>query len=289
MRASAITTILVFCLGTSFAAKETEYAPFDDPIYNLASSSLTNSTTESDGLQPVGLFRRQQGSCPSGYNACTNQNAAELCCKTDTICSTDEVANVACCPTNAACTGTINPGTQTGSVGSTTSSESSSDFLVPVSTTSGETAQATAQATGGSGGGNTISNEFYGGFVALPTSFPNAQDCSSAISSCTSEFQKCTAALGGNQNGVTITGNGASVSIQGATTNLGPSATSICQSLSSEACRGSQLANCNGGSTTNTGGAASLANSPNAAPTPCVPVGYGMGLGVAIEVMRQVL
>jgi hypothetical protein len=284
MRASAITSILVFCLGLTSATTEIEYAPFGNPNYDLTSSSLTNSTAESDDPPPLELFRRQQGSCPASYNGCTEQNAAGACCKVDTVCSMDDVGHVACCPTSAVCTGTINVGTQSGSVGSTTSS----GFLAPVSTTSSGTAQATVQETGG---GTTISNEFYNGFVVLPTSFPNAQDCSSAISSCTSEFQKCTAALGGNQNGVTITGNGASVTVQGATTNLGPSATSICQSLSSKACRGSQLANCNGG--TATGGAGSLANVPNAAPTPVVPVGFGLALGVGaavgVRVMRQVL
>src|SRR5271156_2113556 len=51
------------------------------------------------------LAKRQ--SCPANYDSCAGLGYGGLCCASDTNCAFDAIGNVACCPFNAVCTGTI--------------------------------------------------------------------------------------------------------------------------------------------------------------------------------------
>ena len=80
-------------------------------------------------------------------------------------------------------------------------------------------------------------------WAIIPTSFPNQGVCSSYYTSCSTEYGKCTAKLGGGVNGVTIdAGNGAGVTVQGATATA--DAARVCQSISAQACFGLPLTYC---------------------------------------------
>ncbi|KAI9790258.1 MAG: hypothetical protein M1816_005283 [Peltula sp. TS41687] len=245
--------------------------------------------------QPVGLQKRQN-SCPSNYNPCSSLNAGfssgSVCCASGTDCQLDQAGHVACCPRGASCTGTISVGTASSSTGAgggntaggfivggagggpttsgsglaAASSTTTNNFLAPATTTSITQQGFTPGAP---------SNAYFG-FIPIATPFPNQQVCSSAYSSCQTEFQKCTATLGGGgvgANGVSISVGG--VTINGPVTLLAPSAASICQSLSTQACLGLQLSNCNG-LARGSGNAAAM-------PTPWPPV-YGVGVGVGLIV-----
>lgn len=236
-----------------------------------------NDTIAEGGLE---LVRRQQTGCASGYAACANLNAPGLCCRTNQVCSADQANHVACCPINAACTGTIAPvGGITASVASTTSN------AFPSSTTSGpsiitSTASPSFVQTGGTGNvRSTVPNQFYP-FVAIPTTYTNAAACSSAYSSCQSEATSCANALANGVQGVTISAPNGGATIT-AIASLGPqSASSICLSLSSQACSGLVVEACQtyGSGGGNTGGARNL----------CGNI-YGVGAGVAVGIAGQLL
>jgi hypothetical protein len=203
---------------------------------------------------PAALQRRQQNNnCPSNYGACVALNAAGVCCTAGTDCQLDQAGNVACCPRGASCTGTIDIG------GATRTGVATNAFIVPATTTgvapvpASTTTTTTAAINSALTLGVTNNNNQYYGFVAIATPFSNPQLCSSAFASCQTEYNKCTAALGGLGaggvtgvvNGVTVTGVGGGITFNGATATLNlAAATSVCQSLSAQACRGLQLANC---------------------------------------------
>ncbi|EKV12816.1 hypothetical protein PDIG_40860 [Penicillium digitatum PHI26] len=80
-------------------------------------------------------------------------------------------------------------------------------------------------------------------FVVVPTAFNNAEACSSYYSVCQSEYTQCTGVLMGRY-GVTIAGAGGGVTVEAIT--AASQATSICSSLSAEACHGINLGYCSG-------------------------------------------
>lgn len=285
------TLALVF-LSTTFPAPglSTSLSPFVAPV----SEEVWN-------LQVIGLQKRQNA-CPSNYNPCSSLNAGfnagSVCCASGTECQLDQAGHVACCPRGASCTGTISVGTATSSTGNTggfivgggggstsgpgsglslggasSTTTTTNNFLAPATTTTSSGVISQQGFTGASGPSNA-----YFGFIPIATPFPNQQVCSSAFSSCQTEFQKCTVALGGG--GGAIGTNGVSISIGGISIN-GPvtlgasaaSAASVCQSLSTQACQGLQLSSCNGVSRGS--------NNAAAMPTPWPPV-YGVGVGVGV-------
>lgn len=287
------------CLPSATASNDFSpfYPPFLDDSYLLLG----------DHDQSLELVKRQ--TCPSGFSNCAAQGNGGACCSSGTTCTTDGGGRVACCPTNAACTGTINAGTGSGSLvtltqGGTTSS--SSLFLVPAtasgSTSGSITASPTASSStsgglvfpttttaasiaGGFGGGSTVPNAPYP-FVFIPTSYANAQACSSAFTQCQSQFTSCTASLGG-ANGVTVSGGGAGTTVAGATAT--GSASAICSSLSQTACYGLQLSNCQAYGTngetvgaSTSGGNSFVVTTRNAAPTRCPGNYYEIGVGFAV-------
>ena len=184
------------------------------PVLTLPfASPLTSAFPKLD------LFRRDN--CPLLYAQCDNVGASQACCYQTATCTTDGNHNVACCNFGAYCTGTLGGGSVTG--------------------TGGFGGFGSATAT--SFTGPTVSGVAYP-WVIIPTSFPNQGVCSSYYTSCSTEYGKCTAALGGGAvNGVTVNaGNGAGITVQGATATA--AAASVCSGIQAAACHGLPLSYC---------------------------------------------
>ncbi|KAJ5679398.1 hypothetical protein N7462_007642 [Penicillium macrosclerotiorum] len=219
MRASWWIGIGAAFLSSPVASIET--APFS-PAHNAAGKRA---------FEVLQLLKRADNNCPSGYNACTKLGHSDVCCTQGTNCSRDSANNIACCPTGASCTGSLT-GTSTGST-----SETGSSFQFPqgatATTTDSESTTATIT-------GSTVSGAYP--FIYVPTTFSNAATCSSYYSLCQSEYTQCTAALMGRY-GVTVNGGAAGgVTVEAVTATS--QATSICSSLSAEACHGLRLSYC---------------------------------------------
>lgn len=104
--------------------------------------------------------------------------------------------------------------------------------------------------------------------------------CSSAYSSCQTDVSSCTAALAGGIHGVTISGPNGGVTVSEITATLDPTAASqVCQSLSSQACYGLQVAAC---------AAFGTGTANNAGRNRCGHL-YGIGAGVAIGMAGEML
>ncbi|KAL4860410.1 hypothetical protein BDV12DRAFT_209512 [Aspergillus spectabilis] len=188
-----------------------EPLPFDSPV---TASPETNKRAY-DILQ---LLKRD-GNCPGGYSPCDNLDNAGVCCRTDSICTSDEANHIACCPSGASCTGTL-----TGS--------SSGGFQFPSATPTDDDDEPT----------NTLSGSTLDGaypFLVVPTSFSDADVCSSYYDRCESDYTRCITHLGGGY-GVTVTGGGADFTQTGGATG----AVATCSSLSQEACHGLNLGVC---------------------------------------------
>ncbi|KAK8215960.1 hypothetical protein IWZ01DRAFT_538924 [Phyllosticta capitalensis] len=119
--------------------------------------ATTPAPTDAPRIYTPGLLQKRAGTtCPTSYSACAALGAPGLCCRRNTNCALDQAGHVACCPVNAACTGTIRGSTVAGgySVSTTTLGVSATSSLVQVTTT-----------------------DSTGGFVAVGTTFvatPNA-------------------------------------------------------------------------------------------------------------------
>jgi hypothetical protein len=90
-----------------------------------------------------------------------------------------------------------------------------------------------------------VTNPYFS-FPYAETSFDDSRACSSAVSACSRNYQVCVQNLeGGGGFGVTIEvpGDGGTT-VGGGGSSLGASATSVCSSLSSEACSGVDPTQC---------------------------------------------
>ncbi|OCL15337.1 hypothetical protein AOQ84DRAFT_307415 [Glonium stellatum] len=120
---NALISILVLLI-TVASATPNLFAPFLE-------AQLEETLTEGNDTAPRNeLVKRQSNGCVSGYDSCANLGAAGLCCRSDSVCSADAAGHVACCPLNAACTGTIG-----GGVGATPTTTSSIPFVLAGTTT----------------------------------------------------------------------------------------------------------------------------------------------------------
>jgi hypothetical protein len=267
-------TALLFSLLPipSILASNAGYSPFTSPLFGLSDEAL--------------LVKRQN--CQSGYNQCANLGANEACCPPDTNCELDQAGHVACCPISAACTGTVNV-TITGSqTGPSTGGSSNTDFILGGTTSSTTTFQAPGSLTTGvEGGGSTVPNTQYP-FIYIPTSYANADLCLTAYSQCQAQSTACLTSLAG-VNGVTVSGLGFGITVEGASVTVLSSASSVCSSLSQEACYGIQENVCNnfgGGVATATDATASVVQQ-NAVPrrTACPGMVYAAGAGAVAGAM----
>lgn len=234
------------------------------------------------------LFKRQ--GCPGGFTNCGALGNSGACCPTNQVCARDSAGNVACCPVRALCTGTIRgtaPGTGVGSstgaviVGGSTGT-SAVTLSSSVTATSGFLFPSATTTPAPSFTGSTVPGAVFP-FVFIPTTFANAAECSSYATSCSNQYQSCLAALGGGVNGVTVSGANVGITVQGASTTVA-SASSVCSSLSQQACYGLQTGICpQYGGSTGTGAAAGTGGftvASGAARAPgCPGIMYAVGAG----------
>ena len=167
------------------------FLPFHNALdaHQDAISGNEANFTRSDAEQELDLAKRQNAGsgCPSQYSSCQNLGAPQLCCADNAVCSADSAGYVACCPSGAACTGTITgvitsgtvpPGgssVQTGSAlaGTTTAAHGTS------STSNGMVMASNTATTTTSNGGFIISGTST---VAVPASAPRGMEVVSICS-----------------------------------------------------------------------------------------------------------
>jgi hypothetical protein len=264
MRNVFATSFLLFAIATAVPELITG---FIEPLPETFAQ--TNATLEG-GVELELVKRQQQSGCASGYAACAQLDPG-LCCRNTEVCARDGANNVACCPMNARCTGTIIPNpAQTVSL----SSLPSSNIASPTTTSPTQTGSFVQSGTGSR---SMVPNQYYP-FAFIPTTYTNAAACSSAYTSCQTEAASCTSALANGLPGVTISGPNGGATIT-AIASLGQvSASQICSSLSATACSGLAVAACSAFGSGNGG----------AAMTRCGNM-YGVGAGVALGIAGQLL
>lgn len=197
---------LIFLFFSSTFVRATDYLPFS-PALPLQ--------------QSFGDIFRRDSKCAVSCGSM----GANMCCGKKSVCALDQAGNVACCPFNAACTGSV----AAGPAQATTAAAG-------VAPTPGA---AISHAISGT---STISNQYYP-FPVLPTPFANEAVCSTAYSVCQAESAKCTGYVEGGGYGVTIMGQNGQITQQAAGMPAA-SAESICASLSKEACHNLQPSQC---------------------------------------------
>ena len=118
--------------------------------------SSTNTDTQPEPEHDL-LKRQFDNSCPDNFNSCGNLGAPGLCCAEAARCAADDAGNVACCPSGAACSGTIGGVITQGTVNSMGSvigggggggTASTTSFVVAGSTTGQGLVPASTQQTG---------------------------------------------------------------------------------------------------------------------------------------------
>ncbi|KAF2748150.1 hypothetical protein M011DRAFT_442532 [Sporormia fimetaria CBS 119925] len=250
-------------------------ADFIPPL--LEDVAQNNETLLEDSLE---LLKRQNGNCASGYSPCINLNAPGLCCRSTEVCSRDAAQNIACCPRNAACTGSISI---SAILPSLTSLEPST-IVVPPTLSSTPTVviittepTSFAQPTTGNPSRSMVPNSFYP-FPAIPTTYTDAAACSQAYTSCQLDAASCTSALANGVPGVTVSGPNGGATITPIASLGQQSAAQVCASLSSRACSGLVVEAC------------ARFGGTGAARTRCPgEVMYGVGAGIAVGIAGQLL
>ncbi|KAJ5206009.1 hypothetical protein N7491_003369 [Penicillium cf. griseofulvum] len=252
MRASGWIWIAATFLASTVHSTET--APFTE---------AEEATPNKRAFEILRILRRADNNCPGGFTPCTELGNANACCKHGTNCSRDDANNIACCASGASCTGSLT-GTKTTGTGT--------GFMFP----SGASATPTSEGRAGSVTGSTLDGAYP--FIVVPTAFKDGETCSSYYSLCRSEYTQCTGALMGRY-GVTIGGAGEGKTVQAVT--AASQATSICSSLSADACHGINLGYC-GSVATQTGNAGESEN--DASPVRMSSLHdlvFGLAIGVA--------
>ncbi|KAF2632344.1 hypothetical protein BU25DRAFT_331514 [Macroventuria anomochaeta] len=242
------------------------FEPALEQLEQLPTSN--NDTTPVDSIAELLKRQNNNNNCATNYYACTNLNAAGLCCPRTAVCSADRNNVIACCPQGAACTGTLGASV-TGAVTASTTVP-----FATASTTSGPFVQATTANAGS--GTSTVSNAFYP-FPYIATTYTNAAACSSAYTRCQSDAASCTNALMGGAQGVTVSAPNGGATITAVPSLGAASASQVCSSLSSQACYGLQVEACQ-----------AFDGSGNAAATKGCG-GIVVGMGVALGVVGQLL
>jgi hypothetical protein len=254
-------------------ASSPDYSPFSNPLFGLPEDAL--------------LVKRQ--GCQAGLDSCSGLGANNICCPSETTCTLDQAGQVACCSVGVACTGTID-----GSFTESTASLSTTGGAVGGTTT---TTGGVVSITGVGGGGSTVPNSYYP-FIYAPTSFPDADQCSSAFTSCQAASTACFTSLAG-ANGVTVGGvDGGGITVQGVSGTILSAASSICSSLSSVGCSNlQQVSQCtifgsgSGVTPTTTAGTGGIIQIGNHGPrqTACPGMLYAAGAGAVIGAIGGVI
>lgn len=121
----------------------------------------------------------------------------------------------------------------------------------------------------------------YFSFPYAATTFGNSASCASAVKACSSNYNACVTGLRGSGGyGVTIdVPGGGGTTVGGIAGNLGPSATSICSSLSSQACSKLEATKCE---SFGNGSGASIAR-PHRSPVLALVAALGLTLPLLAE------
>jgi hypothetical protein len=128
---------------------------------------------------------------------------------------------------------------QTGTVGGVATA--TGGFGTPTTTTAITTAITTATTTAPV---SILTNPYFP-FPIIATSYPNSASCNVAYEACQTNYAACTVNLQGGGFGVTVVAPQGGVTVSPTAQNLGEaSATSICSSLSQQACYGIVSENC---------------------------------------------
>jgi len=145
-----------------------------DPI-----NSPTHTHTQPASLTSSPINKRSGTSCPTRYAACSGLGAPGLCCAATAVCSADAAGHVACCPTGAACSGTIGSIITAGTLGGSPASA-----VAPQSTSTGAGAGLLGGASTGSGGSSTAGGQQTSGAgLVLASSTAGGGSATSAMGS----------------------------------------------------------------------------------------------------------
>ncbi|KAF2088971.1 hypothetical protein K490DRAFT_64187 [Saccharata proteae CBS 121410] len=150
---TATTLLLALLTLSAHASPQQSLSPFVPglnllehfPQHALLSAIDANANaTTTPPPTPTGpnLHKRTGTTCPTSYSACSALGAPGLCCKRNTNCAVDQAGHVACCPKNAACTGTIGGASVTASA---SYGESTSTYLGGGTTTTDTDGASTTQ------------------------------------------------------------------------------------------------------------------------------------------------
>ncbi|KAL2067039.1 hypothetical protein VTL71DRAFT_1463 [Oculimacula yallundae] len=264
-------------------------APFYEP-YVETTVLLSNDTLSPPPPNVQNELLKRDGNCPVNFNSCSafRDSAAGACCQVGSFCTTDKAKNIACCPTGATCTGSLNVATATttglgGGGGGV--------FGGTATTTTNPITSAPTITNAPAGPVSYVQNGFFP-FPYIPTTYANSALCNSAFQACQTNYAACTAALdgsigAGNGFGVTIVAPNGGITASPTIQSLGvASATSICSSLSAQGCYQIQSDNCaqfgTGTEVNFVPGTTGNAAAPRATGG-CLAVGVlaGVGLGIA--------
>lgn len=145
---------LLSLVGTIHALVTFTHASLFSPFvsaFDSFSSISTNQTSEEHEF-----LKRQatSTSCPTSFNSCAGLGAPQLCCASSQVCSADYAGHVACCPTGAACTGTISSVVTTVTTAGVivTTEYDSAGLLVTTTITSGQSSTTSTTTTSGVAG-----------------------------------------------------------------------------------------------------------------------------------------
>lgn len=139
---SRLTAFLCVLLIAISAVHASVFSPFLSAFDSF--SQIASNETSHDLL-------KRDSSCPTGYDTCSNLGAPGLCCAKNAVCSADSAGYVACCPTGAACTGTISSIITGGTI-------AAGGSVVATSTTSGLATTTAGTTTTTSGGGLVLAS-----------------------------------------------------------------------------------------------------------------------------------
>ena len=102
--------MLKLCLPAVFGALllmlSPAHASFFSPFLSVL-DSLSQQTVSNQTFHELAKRAVDPTSCPTGHKACSNIGAPGLCCANSAVCAADQAGHVACCPSGAACTGSI--------------------------------------------------------------------------------------------------------------------------------------------------------------------------------------
>jgi len=236
-------------------------------------------------------LHKRDGNCPVNFNSCTTlaKNMGGACCTVGSYCTMDKSNNVACCLEGATCTGSVTRalGTTTTQGGAVLGGPTTVPSVSATTTSNPATTTANPLATITSGASVSYVANTYFPFPYIPTTYANSADCNSAYNACQTNYAACTANLAGNAFGVTVIApGGGGVTVAPTVVAVGAaSATSICSSLSGQACYSIASDSCAvfGGGSFSNGGATGAAARPRAT-MGCFAAG-AMALGIARQIV----